>query len=300
MNLARHSSKTKTTVVRINDREILTRGLGAGFWGDLYHRSLTATWPQFFSGAALFYLTLNSIFALLFLLGDHPIANAQPGSFADLFFFSVETLATVGYGDMHPQTHFAHILATIEIFTGMSCLAVMTGLVFTRFARPRARLIFARSAVVSLHDGQVMLMVRIANARSDVITDAEAKIWMVRLHTTAEGDTFRRFQELPIERRENPLFALSWTLFHPIDEASPLFGQSPDDLSAIDANFIVTLRGYDESAAQEVYARQGYTLRDIRWRHRYSDILSAESDGRTYLDYAKFHDTEIIDPERIV
>ena len=291
----RRSRKAKTKVVRINDREILTRGLSTGFWGDLYHRSLTATWRQFFASAALFYLGLNSIFALLFSIGDHPIANARPDSFADLFYFSVETLATVGYGDMHPQTDFGHILATIEIFTGMSCIAVMAGLIFTRFARPRARLIFARSAVVSVHDGQLMLMVRIANARSDVITDAEAKIWMVHQQTTVEGDTFRRFQELPIKRRGNPLFALSWTLFHSIDEESPLFGQSPDDLDAIDANFIVTIRGYDESAAQDVYARQGYTLRDIRWRHRYQDILSTEEDGRTYIDYAKFHDTETTD-----
>jgi inward rectifier potassium channel len=287
--------KVKAKVVRIGDREILTRGLSIGFWGDVYHRALTATWPQFFTCAALFYLCLNSIFAVIFLAGDHPIANAQPGSFSDLFFFSVETLATVGYGDMHPQTYFGHILATTEIFTGMSCLAVMTGLIFTRFARPRAQLIFARSAVVSVHDGQLMLMVRIANARSDVITDAEAKMWMVHLQTTLEGDTFRRFRELRIERRENPLFALSWTLFHLIDESSPVFGQSSDDLHAIDANFIVTIRGYDEASSQYVYARQGYTLRDVRWNHRYLDILGTEDDGRTYLDYAKFHDTETTD-----
>src|SRR3954451_20921076 len=131
--------RTTTRKVRFGARDFLARGLERNFWGDLYHTSLTISWLQFFAFAALAFLTINTVYAALYFLGHEPIANARPGSFRDLFYFSIETLATVGYGDMHPQTDYAHLLATIEIFTGLSFLSIMTGLVFTRFSRPRAR-----------------------------------------------------------------------------------------------------------------------------------------------------------------
>ncbi len=131
----RISKNPWSNIVRIGNREIITRGLNSGFWTDLYHRSMTVSWPVFFASAALVFIALNGAFALVFFLGHEPIANVPTGSFMDLFYFSIETLATVGYGDMHPQTHFGHVVATVEIFTGMSLLAVMTGLIFARFSR---------------------------------------------------------------------------------------------------------------------------------------------------------------------
>ncbi|MEA2759644.1 MAG: inward rectifier potassium channel, partial [Methylobacteriaceae bacterium] len=154
------SRKTTTRKVRFGGRDFLARGLERNFWGDLYHTSLTISWIRFFSSAALAFLTINTVFAALYLLGHDPIANARPGSFRDLFYFSIETLATVGYGDMHPQTDYAHLLATIEIFSGLSFLAIMTGLVFTRFSRPRARVLFADHAIITEHDGQRVWTVR--------------------------------------------------------------------------------------------------------------------------------------------
>ncbi|GAC1341117.1 MAG: ion channel [Beijerinckiaceae bacterium] len=289
------SHKRKTRSVRFGDRVLLTRGLSTNFWGDLYHNSLTISWIQFFAFAALAFLILNSIFATLYFLGQEPIANAKPGSFRDLFYFSIETLATVGYGDMHPQTDYGHIVATIEIFTGMLFISIMTGLVFTRFSRPRARVLFADRALISQHEGQKVWMVRIANVRLNAITDATARVWILRTAETAEGGTFRNFTELPLTRSESPLFALSWTLFHVIDEASPLHGLGPDDLAALDAGFVVTLRGRDESLAQNISARRTYALEDLVWNHRYEDILSTIDNGQVSVDYGKFHRSTPLD-----
>jgi inward rectifier potassium channel len=281
--------KTSTRKVRFGTRDFLARGLPGNFWGDLYHTSLTVSWVRFFASAALAFLTINTVYAALYFLGQDPIANARPGSFRDLFYFSIETLATVGYGDMHPQTDYAHILATIEIFTGLSFLAIMTGLVFTRFSRPRARVLFAEHALITEHDGQKVWTVRIANVRLNAITDATARVWMARTQETRESGTFRSFVELPLVRSESPLFALSWSLFHVIDEKSPLRGQRREDLEAVEASFVVTLRGHDESLAQNITARRSYTLEAVRWDHRYADILSLDSSGKLVIDYASFH-----------
>jgi inward rectifier potassium channel len=263
---------------------------GARAFGDFYHRAMKVRWPLFFAGSAGAFLAINCCFALAYTIGDSPIANARPGSFVDLFFFSVETLATVGFGDMHPQTTYAHLVATVEIFTGMSFLAVMTGLIFARFSRPRARLVFARYPVVNRHDGQSTLMIRVANARANMISDAAAQLWLVRTERTAEGATFRRFHRLALHRQENPMFILSWTLLHTIEPSSPVFGQSAEDLAACDAALVIVMSGLDENAVQELRARRQYDASLIRWGYRYADILAADSRGRVLIDYSRFHD----------
>src|SRR5215813_15501351 len=226
----RVSKNPRSNIVRIGNREIITRGLNSGFWTDLYHRSMSVSWPVFFASAGLVFVALNGIFALVFFLGHEPIANVRTGSFMDLFFFSIETLATVGYGDMHPQTHFGHAVATVEIFTGMSLLAVMTGLIFARFSRPRARFVFANTAVVTRHQGRPALMIRAANARHNAISRASARLWLIRAERSQEGDQLRRFYELKLDRSEHPMFVLSWMLFHIIDKESPLHGATASDL----------------------------------------------------------------------
>ncbi len=283
--------RTRSRVVRIANREVVTIGLDNGFWSDLHHRAVTVGWPAFFVSAALLFAGFNCAFALLYLLGDKPIANVEPGSFLGHLYFSIETLATVGYGDMHPQTHYGHLIATIEIFTGMSLLAVMTGLVFTRFSRPKTRFLFARNAVISTHDGTPTLMIRLANARQNSISGATAKLWLVRNERTAEGALFRRFHELKLQRQENPIFALSWTLFHTIDAASPLSDVSPAHLELADALLAVTVTGLDESTTQQLHARHNYRHHDLKWGHRYADILVDDPhDARVQLDYRRFHD----------
>ena len=286
----RISKNPRSNIVRIGNREIITRGLNSGFWTDLYHRSMTVSWPVFFASAALVFIALNGTFALIFLLGDEPIANVPTGNFMDLFYFSIETLATVGYGDMHPQTHFGNFVATTEIFVGMSLLAVMTGLIFARFSRPRARFVFAQKAIVTMHDRQPTLMIRVANARHNTLSNASATLWLIRAEQTAEGQDLRRYYPLELLRRENPVFVLTWTIFHVIDQSSPLFGQSAEDLADMDAVLVLTVAGIDDNSANELRARRGYSHDEIVWQHRYVDIMTATADGRWFVDYARFHD----------
>ncbi len=277
-------------VLRIGNRTFLTHGMPQTAWRDLYHRAMTVSWPIFFLSFAVLFLFLNTIYAILYALGDHPIANTTEG-FEGLFYFSIETLATVGYGDMHPQTRYGHLVATVEIFTGMSIIAVMTGLVFARFSRPRAMVLFATHAVVAMMDGQPTLMVRMANARHNMVSNATAKFWLTRNEHTEDGRWMRRFHELILLRSENPVFALSWTIFHIIDESSPLFGYDQESFDAVDASLIVTLMGLDETSGQMISARQGYTNVDVRLNHRYADILTNDESGTPHIDYRKFHET---------
>ncbi len=276
-------------IVRIANREVETRGLSTGFWTDLYHHAMRVSWPAFFAWAALVFVVLNSIFATIYAFGDKPVANVQSESFLQFFFFSIETLATVGYGDMHPQTDYGHLVATVEIFTGMSFLAVMTGLVFARFSRPKARFVFARYAVVTNYLRRPTLMLRVANARHNTISGATAKLWLIRREQIPEGDTLRRYYELTLERHENPIFAFSWMIFHVIDEFSPLSGHTPEQLAQGEAALVLTVSGFDDNSAQQLWARQGYSHQDIRWHHRFADITSW-AEGRMILDYEKFHD----------
>jgi inward rectifier potassium channel len=277
-------------VVRVGRRDIETRGLAQNFWSDLYHRSMTVYWPVFFGTAAAIFIILNTFFAFLYWLGDAPIANIADNEPLGLFYFSVETLATVGYGDMHPQTHYGHFIATVEIFTGMSFLAVMTGLIFARFSRPRARFIFAEHPVVTIHQGQPTLMMRVANARQNTISQATARLWLLRMETTLEGHQYRRYYELLLDRREHPMFNLSWSIFHTIDETSPLYRVTAADLAAVEGAFALNVSGVDDSSAQHLYARQFYSYEDIRWSHRYRDISSVSKDGRLLIDYSVFHE----------
>jgi len=278
--------------VNIAGRSALAQDESGRVFGDFYYRAMKVSWPKFFASTAVVFLTLNSCFALAYVMGDNPIANTRPRSFVDLFFFSVETLATVGFGDMHPQTTYAHVVATVEIFTGMSFLAVMTGLIFARFSRPRARLVFARNPVVNRHEGQPTLMIRVANARANMISDAAAQLWLVRTERTAEGATFRRFHRLTLHRQENPMYILSWTLLHAIEPSSPLFGQSAEDLADSEATLVVILSGLDENAVQELRARRSYDSSLIRWGYRYADVLKPHDTGRVTINYARFHEVE--------
>jgi inward rectifier potassium channel len=220
---------------------------------------MTVSWPVFFGSAAVLFAALNAVFGFLYSLGHDPIANAGQNGPLAYFYFSIETLATVGYGDMHPQTNYGHLIATIEIFTGMSFLAVMTGLIFARFSRPRARFEFANKAVITNHEGRRTLMIRMANVRHNAISRANARLWLIRVERTKEGEQFRRFYELKLDRSDHPIFALSWTLFHVIDTDSPLHGLTVPDLADADALLVLNVSGLDDTSAQQLHARRTYS-----------------------------------------
>ncbi len=294
------AKRQRSHSVKIGNRQITAQGLKTSIWQDLSHRGLTASWPAFILSAAILFIGVNILFAFAYSLGDEPIANMPERSLLYYFYFSIETLATVGYGDMHPKTHYAHIIAGIESFTGLFLIAVMTGMIFSRFSRPQARVLFVRNPVIALHNGQRVLMVRIANERINTISNATAKLWLLRQEKNLEGRQFRVFMELPLMRSENPVFMLSWTLFHIIDETSPLFGQRPGDLTASDTGLTLTINGLDENSSQYVHARHAYTHSDIRWNHSYVDILQTAPGNKVMLDYSKFHDLEaeaVLEPD---
>jgi inward rectifier potassium channel len=275
---------------RLGGRRIIAEGLERNFWTDVYHNAMTASWPVFILALTAAFFVLNGIFALIYDLGDHPIANAREG-LADLFFFSVETSATVGYGDMHPQTDFGHIVATFENFVGMMLLATMTGLVFARISLPRARVIFARYPVVTQHEGSPTLIFRMVNARSNFISEAIAKTWMIGPQVTREGRKLVGFWPMRLLKPENPTLALSWTLFHPIDSDSPLFGMDSEWLTSSEINFVVSITGFDETSGQTVHARGVFAAQDIRFGEEYEDIISIDDEGLRHIDYSKINAT---------
>ena len=282
---------SKSHVVRFGDREIITEGLDLSFWADISHRSMTASWPSFIAGAVLVFAVFNAGFGLLYWIGDQPISNVARNDYLDYLYFSIETLSTAGYGDMHPQTHYGHFIATVELFTGIFSMSLMTGLIFSRFSRPRARLLFVNNPVIAMQDGERTLMVRVANERHNVIGNATARLWVLKNTISKEGQPVRRFSELSLLKNEHPALALSWTLYHTLDETSPLHNLDADEMGAASIAIAVVVSGYDVVAAQTIHARKSYDYKDIRFGQRYADILENLDDGRIRIDYGKFHDT---------
>src|ERR1700723_2702161 len=218
--MAKSERASNSRIVRLGGREIITQGGRPRFLADISHRCMTASWPAFIGGAVLVFVVFNAVFAVFYWVGNQPIANVAGGAYIDYLYFSIETLSTAGYGDMHPQTHYGHFIAGVELFTGIFSMSLMTGLIFARFSRPSARLLFADNPVISNHEGKKTLMVRFANERHNIIGNATAKLWLMKNIVSQEGRTFRRFYELPLLRSEHPALALSWTLYHVIDEES--------------------------------------------------------------------------------
>jgi inward rectifier potassium channel len=278
--------------IRIGTREVITQGIARAVLQDLYHYFMTVSWLQLFGTFALFFLSFDLTFGLLYDLVPGCIANLNPPGFAGAFFFSVETLATVGYGDMHPVNFYGHTVAMFEIFVGLMSLALITGIMFARFSRPKARFLFARNAVVRPLDGKRTLMFRAANERQNVVQEATARLRMLRDEVTVEGYRMRRVTDLPLVRSEHPIFALGWNIMHVIDEASPLHGETPESLERAVAMFILSLSGTDETTGHLLMARAEYPSATIRWNATFRDVLEQSPDGVLTMDYRKFHDVE--------
>jgi len=278
--------------IRFNDREILTTGLHRRVWQDLFHYCMTVSWPVLFISLAVAFLVFNFIFATIYAAIPGGIANLNPTGFAGAFFFSVETLATVGYGDMHPESLLGHTVASVEIFVGMMSMALVTGVMFARFSRPTARFLFSRVGVIRPLHGKPVLMLRAANARQNIIMEASARLRLIRSTVTVEGYRLRQIDDLILMRSEHPLFVFGWNLMHIIDEKSPLFGETAESLESAGAIINLTLSGTDETTGQELMARHAYSAKSIHWNHTFRDIISMTQEGLDQFDYSKFHDVE--------
>lgn len=278
-------------ILRQNGRfNIVGMGAWYSYWRDPYHLLLTIPWSGFLTLIALGYVAANAVFALLYLAGGNGIENAQPGNFLDAFFFSVQTMASIGYGAMYPRTAYANALVATEALVGLLGLAMATGLMFARFSRPTARVLFSRVAVIAPYDGVPTLMFRAANQRRNQILEAQLRIGLVRDEVNAEGQFMRRFYDLKLVRSQNPIFVLTWTAMHQIDELSPLHGATPELLATTETALVVTLTGIDETVSQTIHARHTFGAQDILWSMRFVDILLRMPNGQRYIDYSRFHD----------
>ena len=244
-------------------------------------------YTQFHSGL---YLSVNALFAGLYLLRPGSIQGARPGSVADAFFFSVETIATIGYGVLSPGSLYGNVLMLTETLLGIFLVAVATGIVFARVSRPMARVLFARVATVAPFHGTTSLFVRMGNERVTQIVEASVRLYLLRFETSPEGVTMRRFYNLRLDREHTPVFALSYTAIHRITQESPLHGATPESLEAEEAAILVTVTGIEEATGQTVHARKDYAASEVLWNRRYRDVFVDEDGGR-YLDYRRFDET---------
>ncbi len=272
--------------------EILAIGLRRRPGRDLYHSLLTASWPKLFVLVVLAYAAVNAAFALAYLALGDGIENARHGSFGDAFFFSVQTLATIGYGTMAPRTIAANVLVSAEALLGLLGLALVTGLTFAKFSRPTSRVLFSRIATVAPYDGVPSLLFRLANERATQIVDAHLEVTIVRSELTAEGEQVRRMHDLPLRRSRSAFFALTWTAVHRIDASSPLLGATPESMARTETDIVISLTGFDESLAQTVHARHVYRPSQVVFGVRFRDVLSDLPDGTRSIDYRRFHEVE--------
>ena len=271
------------------------RGAPTRALDDLYHYLVTVSWPALIGIIASAFVIANLVFAVGYYL-DGGVENARYRSFADMFFFSVQTMATIGYGKMVPVTLFSNILVSIEALTGLLALALMTGLVFAKFSRPTARVRFSRYVVVGPRDGTTSLMIRMANMRANRIVEANIHVVFARNETTVEGESIRRFHDLTMTRNRSAMFLLSWTAVHRIVEGSPLFGQTHDSLADSQPEIVVSITGLDETFSQTIHARHLYELDEIIWGARFADVLILHPDGSRSIDYTRFDDVEMLAP----
>jgi inward rectifier potassium channel len=284
---AQRKPREKSARIHLGAFEFTKKGVSRFDLRDPYHLAITLTWPQFLVALFALYLFVNTVFATLFWLAPGSVANARPGRFTDVLFFSIETLATVGYGDMYPATLYGRVVASSEILCGLAFTAILTGLTFVRFSRPRAKLIFAANPVVATHNGKPTLMLRIGNGRAGLLTDAAAKLNVLLCVMTTEGKLFRSVHELRLERAHIPAFPLSWTLMHVLDERSPLHGFDTAQFIAADARVFVTVEARDPALATVVHDLRNYTPEDIRFGMRYVDAVTTAEDGTLVADLTR-------------
>ena len=294
------SKKTFQPVVDSRGRLLLERrglesSLSSTLGTDAYHFLRSATWTRITLLFAGLFLVVNLVFAVILYAGHADVMNAH--GLADYYWFSVQTLATIGYGYLAPNDALSNTIVTIESFVGIGLTAMITGVFFARFATPSAKVIFSKIAIIGEHDGKRTLMFRMANARATAIVEATCHVYLSRDDVLANGERMRRIYDLTLRRSTSPIFSLSWLATHTIDADSPLADLSPEAIAASNVNIIVTFQGIDDRLAATVHTRYAYNADDIVFDHRFADLFHVELEtGRRYLDFDKFHDVEPVLP----
>jgi inward rectifier potassium channel len=271
-------------------------GLSFGEFQNRYHLLLTISWTKFVTFLVLCYFLANTLFAFLYVLCGPGALHGATGvtlseRFTEAFFFSVQTLATIGYGVMSPSGLAANILVTVEALTGLLGFALATGILFARFSRPGAKIIFSRNAIIAPYRGITAFEFRIANSRSSELIDVQATVVLSRTEFQ-DGISTRRFHPLSLERSGVMFFPLHWVVVHPIDRTSPLFGVTKEAFEASDPEFLVLLTGVDETFSQTVHTRSSYKHHEIIWGATFSDMFIEVGGSNMGIDLRRIHDTE--------
>jgi inward rectifier potassium channel len=274
-----------------------------GLAGSVYNQLVNLSWPRFWGLVALAFLTANIVFALIYLvLGSDSLRAAEDdlglGFFGKAFFFSVHTLTTVGYGDIYPLGLAANVVASAEAALGLIGFALATGLLFARFSRPNAQLVFSQHMVVSPYRDGHSLQFRMANRRNNVLTDVLVDMVLMTVEQDVEGQLRRNFVELKLERKKIFFLALTWTVVHPIDESSPLKGMKAADLERLQAEVLILIRGYDDSFTQVVNTRYSYRWEEVEWSARFAPAFDVSPAGHLVLDLDRISATSAISEPR--
>ncbi len=279
--------RDRTARIRLDDVELGKVGASRFDLRDPYYLVVGLRWPRVLLAIVGAILSINLVFALLYVARPGAIANAPAHSLAYAFFFSLETLATVGYGEMYPATLYGHVVASTEIVCGMIVTALLTGLVFVRFTRPKARFRYADQAVITQHNGRPTLMVRIANGRVSMLHDAVARLTVMLIDHTAEGQLYGSVHELALTRPRNPIFALTWTLMHDLDSASPLHGLDAPAMIERKARLFLTVEAHDPVLAATVRDMTSYAAPNIMFGMRYADAITISPTGSPLADLTR-------------
>ena len=276
--------------------QVVRKGTPNDLRRDLYFYLMEGSWFRVFATIAFLYFLANVVFAGLYMLEPGSVVNARPDSFADHFFFSVQTMSTVGYGGLVPATPYGNMLMTVQVAMCMIMVALATGLMFAKASRAKASVLFSETLVVTRRYGLINLMFRAGNARGNEIIDANMSLSVLRDEVTPEGDHMRRLYDLKLERSRQPFFQMTWSVMHVVDGDSPLKDVDWSDPERAIIMVAAILTGHDGTYGQTVYARHNYTAADIRVHHRFVDVISQLPDGRMMIDYEKFHHTVPTDP----
>ena len=280
------TSPIRNTTILVNAKKEL----------DLYHTVLQLSWLEFNFLFMLVFFCINLIFGFLYWLSPDSIGGINNPSYFNYFFFSVHTLATIGYGNMFPQTLLSNVLVTFETMVGLLSLGLFAAVSFSRLSLPRSLIAFSDKAVVTNHNGKPTLMIRLANNRGNSVIDAQIALSLFKQETTSEGSSMMRIYDLKLVRNTSPLLLLTWLVMHTIDEESPLYGLNEDVLQQGELILLATVTGLDETLSQTIHAKTTYQRSNIYWNMRFKDLFKNEVQSKSqFIDLSELHSIEKIE-----
>jgi inward rectifier potassium channel len=288
----RRRPREKSARIDMGSYSLTKKGVSNYDLADPYRLAIALSWPRFLLALLGVYLSVNLLFAAAYAVVPGAIANARPHVVSDYFFFSLETLATVGYGEMYPATLYGHIMSSMEITTGLAFTAILTGLIFVRFSKPHAKFVFPDHPVVTSHNGIPTLMLRVGNGQAAALGEATARLTVLKADYSQEGTMFRHTHELTLVRRNLPIFPFSWTLMHHIDENSPLYGLDAKTFTERDIRLFVSFEARDPALAVTVHDLRVYRPTDVLFGMRYLDIITTDEFNQPTADLTRISDIE--------